>query len=99
MRLGAGLLWFVLLLVRGVVLWALVPAAALLWLTVHWWAQRASIGQAICWWDQQLVAFLVLGPLRALLLLDPRLKATRFLRLAEMSTLQTYRIGFTKDLA
>lgn len=63
------------------------------------WAQRASLGQAVCWWDQRLVAFLILGPLRALLLLDPRLTSTTFLRLPETSTLQAYRISFTKDLA
>lgn len=99
MKFFAGLLWFMVLLVRGVLLWLLIPFAVVAWLTVHWWAQRASVGQAVCWYDQLLWAFLILIPFRLLLLLEPRTRAARFVRPSEMRELKTYRISILNELA
>ena len=32
-----GIGWFLLLVVRGALLWVLVPFAFLAWLLIHWW--------------------------------------------------------------
>lgn len=95
----AGLWWLLLLLARGVILWLVIPFAAATWLAVHWWAQEASIGQAVCWYDQTLWAFLILVPFRPLLYLDPRLRGTRFLSISEMRGLKTYKISLVADIA
>lgn len=98
MSLFAGLLWFVLLLVRGIVLWLLVPFAVLAWLLVHWWAQRAAVEQALCWYDQALWAFLILVPFRLLLYVDPRTKTARFPKISEMTQLKPYKISPINDM-
>ncbi|PRA78407.1 hypothetical protein CQ045_18555 [Microbacterium sp. MYb66] len=99
MNFFTGLLWLVLLLVRGVLLWLFVPFAVLAWLTVHWWAQKASVAQAVCWYDQILWAFLILIPFRALRYIDPKAKTVRCLRLSEMRDLKAYKISLINDVA
>lgn len=99
MRFFTGVCWFVLLVVRGVMLWLVIPFSVLSWLTVHRWAQRASIAQAVCWYDQNLLATLILIPFRVLRRLDSRLASTRLLSASEMSELKTYKISLVSDLA
>lgn len=99
MKFFTGLLWLILLLVRGVLLWIFVPFAVLAWLTAHRWVQKASVAQAVCWYDQILWAFLILVPFRALLYADPRAKTVRFLKISEMRNLKTYRISLVNDVA
>ncbi len=89
-----GTIWLLLLLVRGLVLWLLVPFAVVAWVLVHWWAQRASIAQAICWHDQILVGFLVLVPFRMVMYFKPELSTTRFLRLSEMRDVENVQDQF-----
>lgn len=57
----------VLWLVRGTLLWLILPCAFLGWILVHWWAQRASPPQTAAWYDANVVAALTRGPLRPLL--------------------------------
>lgn len=61
---GAGAMLF--LLVRGVVLWVLIPFAFLAWLLVHFWAQKASFRQALSWYHAYVFLALVKGPFRFL---------------------------------
>lgn len=49
MRIIAGIAMLLLLFVRGFVLWFLIPFSVVAWSLVHSWAQKARLGQAICW--------------------------------------------------
>jgi hypothetical protein len=91
-KLVGGVAWFLLLCVRGLALWLVVPLSVVGWLLLHWWAQRATIKQAMCWYDQNLWALLILVPFRVLMRVDAGLRSLRLLRLSEMRTLETYRI-------
>lgn len=98
MKFFAGVCWFLLLVVRGVLLWLVIPVAVASWLLVHWWAQKASIAQAICWYDQNLWAILILIPFRVLKRLDPQVASARFLSVSSMSDVKTYKISFVSEL-
>lgn len=87
--------WLLFLAVRGIVLWVLIPFAFLAWLLVHSWAQKASLGQAICWYDQNLNLALVKDPLR--LLIGNEVDA-RFLGISQMRALATYRIRWSMEM-
>jgi len=54
------------LLVRGVLLWLVIPLTALAWLLglPFWRKQGANVEQLIGWADLNLIAFLQRGPLR-----------------------------------
>lgn len=43
---------------RGFLLWLVIPAGFIAWLTYFRWAQSASLGQCLKWCDRNLVAFL-----------------------------------------
>ncbi|MBP5802984.1 hypothetical protein [Microbacterium maritypicum] len=59
--------WFLVVLVRGLLLWVLIPFAFLAWLLVHSWAQRVSRRQALCWYDGHLTRGLANGPFRLMI--------------------------------
>lgn len=90
---GLGL--FILLIVRGFALWVLIPFAFLAWLMVHSWAQRASLGQAISWYDGIFCLLLVKGPLRPLVRLEGE---ARFVGVSQMDTLPSFRLARVSDL-
>lgn len=52
------------LVIRGILLWILIPFAFLAWVLMHSWAQRASLRQATCWYDANLSLLLAKGLLR-----------------------------------
>ncbi|PKQ34181.1 MAG: hypothetical protein CVT61_12400 [Actinobacteria bacterium HGW-Actinobacteria-11] len=95
MRVVAGIAMLLLLFVRGFVLWLLLPFSVVAWLLVHSWAQKARLRQAICWYDLNLFAFLMLVPLRPALRYVEGGKM-RFVRISEMRVLETYGIGLTQ---
>lgn len=90
-----GLGWFFLLIVRGLALWVLIPMSFLAWLMVHSWAQRASLGQAISWYDGNFCLLLINGPLRPLVRLEGE---ARFHAISQMRTLPPFRLGRLFDL-
>lgn len=59
--------WLLVLLVRGLALWILIPFASLAWLFLHSWIQKASPRQALCWYDTQLTLGLARGPFRLMI--------------------------------
>lgn len=84
---AAGQILF--LVVRGLMLWGLIPFAFLAWLLVHSWAQRASLRQATCWYDANVTLLLAKGLLR------PQFKRSgrvRFLGLSRMRGLPAHKI-------
>lgn len=78
------------LLFRIVALWMLIPIAFLAWLLVHFWAQRASLPQTLCWYDSNVNAAVIKALLR--LLRRPATDKMKFVGLSEMRTLETYRL-------
>jgi hypothetical protein len=90
-KLFRGVGWVLFILVRGFALWILVPFASLSWLLVHSWAQRASIGQSICWYDSNFNGILLNVPFRPL---RPPERDGRLLRFREMAKVKTYKINF-----
>jgi len=48
----------VLLTLRGLMLWLVIPCGFIAWLTHYWWARSASLGQCLGWFDLNLLAFL-----------------------------------------
>ncbi|WEK61673.1 MAG: hypothetical protein P0Y60_02605 [Candidatus Microbacterium colombiense] len=89
MRLLSGLGAILFLILRGCVLWLLIPFAFLAWLLFHSWAQRATLRQALCWYDACLTLGLVRGMLR------PLLRPSRSFSvraLPRMSALESHRI-------
>jgi hypothetical protein len=90
-KLFRGVGWVLFILVRGFALWILVPFASLSWLLVHSWAQRASIGQSICWYDTNFNGILLNVPFRPL---RPPEWDGRLLRFREMAKVKTYKINF-----
>lgn len=95
MKFANGLGWFLFLTIRGIALWALIPIATLAWLLLHSWAQKASIGHAICWYDRNFNLALVRGPLRPLIGLG---KSGSFVPLFKMRTMPTYRIRWVAEM-
>lgn len=55
-----------LLVVRGALLYVLVPAGILAWIGYSSWALRVNLGQWLGWLDLNMVAFLERVPLRPL---------------------------------
>ncbi|MDF2561427.1 MAG: hypothetical protein K0R99_2873 [Microbacterium sp.] len=96
MKIVAGIAGLLLLIVRGFVLWFLIPFSILAWLLVHSWAQKARLGQAICWYDWNFAAFLFLVPFRPALRYSTGEEKIRFLRMSEMREMPTYRISLTQ---
>ena len=66
MRFLKGMGALLLLLVRGVLLWVLIPFAFLVWLLIHSWAQKASFRQALNWYHAYVLLALLKGPFRFL---------------------------------
>ncbi|MFJ4172877.1 hypothetical protein [Microbacterium sp. NPDC089696] len=84
--------WLLFLLIRGFLLWILLPFALVSWLLIHWWWQRASLGQAACWYDSLLTLFLIFVLLRPLLYRDPQLQAQRFPKIPAIGAIEPYRL-------
>ncbi len=82
--------WFLFLAIRGVLLWILVPFAALSWLCVHSWLQRATLRQSICWYETNVNLVIARGLLRPFLGSDVR--SGRFAPLSQMATLPPHTI-------
>lgn len=76
--------WLLLLFVRGLVIWFLIPIALVAWLLIHSWRQKASLLQAISWYDRNLVTILINGPLRFFIRADPRPSLARFSEMAHV---------------
>ena len=95
MSVKVGLGWVLFLVIRGIILWGLIPFASIAWLLVHCWAQKASLGQAICWYDQNFNLALVKGPLRPLI--GQEVDA-RFTGLSGMRNLATYKIRWLVEM-
>lgn len=93
----AGFSGMLLLIVRGFVLWFLIPFSTVAWLLIHSWAQKATLGQAICWYDWNFIAFLLLMPFRPALRYSTGDERIRFLRISEMRVIQTYKIALTQQ--
>lgn len=57
---------FLLLVVRGVLLWLMVPIGSLIWMVTFQWTgtNRVSLGSFLGWVDNNLVYVLQRGPLR-----------------------------------
>lgn len=64
MKFISGIAWMLILIIRGFALLILVPVAFFAWGLIHWWAQQASPGQAVAWYDFNFVALLANGPFR-----------------------------------
>jgi hypothetical protein len=86
-----GVGWFALLVLRGLLLWALIPFAILAWLLVHRWAQKASFRQSLSWYDRNAVVVLVNGPFRFLAEPDQR---PRLLRIVDMRSIEPHAISW-----
>ncbi|MDQ4215252.1 hypothetical protein [Microbacterium capsulatum] len=81
--------WFLILLVRGCLLWILIAFAWLAWISVHSWAQDASPSQTVTWYDRNVVSALANGPFRLLILPSER---PQFIGLADMGKIKPNRI-------
>lgn len=82
--------WILVLLVRGLLLWILIPVAFLSWLLIHSWAQKASRRQALRWYDAHLTLALARGPFR--LRIAPEYR--RFDRIPMMATVEPRKTSF-----
>jgi len=82
--------WYLVVLVRGLLLWVLIPFAVLAWLLVHSWAQKASRRQALCWYDTHLIVALVKGPFRLMIAPEHR----RFERIPRMAAMESRKTSF-----
>jgi hypothetical protein len=51
----------IILTLRGFLLWLIIPAGVVAWLTYFWWARSASLGQCLGWFDYNLIALLQRG--------------------------------------
>ncbi|PRB13288.1 hypothetical protein [Microbacterium sp. MYb62] len=76
--------WVLVVLVRGLLLWVLIPFAFLSWLLVHSWAQKALRRQVLCWYDAHLTLGLARGPFRLMIAPEHR----RFERIPRMVTVE-----------
>jgi hypothetical protein len=85
-----GVGWFLILSVRGLLLWLVVPFAFLAWLLVHRRWQKASLRQTLSWYDANLVGILVNGPFRMLIRPDLR---PELVTLSAMSKIAPHRIS------
>ena len=84
-----GFGWFLVLIFRGILLWALIPFSFLAWLVCHCWAQKASLRQAVSWYDFNLVAALANGPFRPLVV---RSRRPEFIGISDMARVVPHRI-------
>lgn len=67
---GSQLYWataLVLLTIRGVLLWIVMPVGFVAWLFFHSWIQRAALGECLAWYDVNLIAFIQRVLLRLLI--------------------------------
>ena len=95
MNILAGVAAFLLIVTRGFLLWLLIPISMLAWVLVHSWAQKSTLGQTVCWYDWNLIAFLMLVPFRPAMRYSVGKERVRFLRASEMRHMEPYRIEFT----
>ena len=84
-----GIAWLAILVIRGIALWLLIPLALLAWLVVHAWANDASPGRVIAWYDVNMIAALAIGPFRVLI---PAAGRPRFVGLTEFATTSRHRV-------
>lgn len=87
MKIANGIGWLAVLLLRGLVLWFLIPFAFIAWVLVHSTVQRASLRQSLCWYDRNFIIVLINGPFRPLIATDPRPRCSR---MSEMSSLKPH---------
>lgn len=92
MKIVEGLAWLLVLASRGLARWVLLPFAFLAWVTVHCWAQQASLQQAFAWYDANFTLMLANGPLRFAFRASPR---PRFVRLSRMREGQENEISWS----
>lgn len=90
---------FLLFVIRMILLWVLIPFAFIAWGLVHWWAQKASVGQSICWYDSNYFMVMLVGPLRFMRVSNPELKNARILRFSEMREVEPYPIRLIGNIA
>lgn len=82
--------WFLFLSIRGLLLWVLVPVAALSWLCVHSWLQGATLRQSICWYEMNVNLVIARGLLRPFL--GSEVRSARFVTLSQMGVLPPHKI-------
>lgn len=80
------------LLIRGLLLWVLIPFGFLAWVVVHVWAQDASLRQALAWYDGTVFALLMKGPFR---LVIPPERRVPFVGMSRMGKIEAHRVRFS----
>lgn len=86
---------FLILLIRGVLLWLVIPLGFLAWMLMHSWAQRVSLRQALAWYDFTAVSVLMNGPFRFMI---RRTRRAPLLGLSRMGESEAHRVRLS-DLA
>ena len=61
-----------LMFIRGILLWLVIPIAFLAWVLVHGWAQHTRLRHALAWYDFNTVSLLMNGPLRLMFRAEQR---------------------------
>lgn len=84
-RLLENIAMLLLLSMRGLLLWVLIPFAFLAWLFVHCWAHRASLRHAVAWYDMNMSVLLINGPLRFMIPTANRPRVVGISRMGEGS--------------
>ncbi len=90
MKIVRGAAGFCLLVVRGFLLWFLVPLAFLAWLAVHSWLQKSRLKHSLAWYDRNVVVALLKGPFRVLVDAE---QPPGFVPLSRMRTYAAHTIG------
>lgn len=90
MKIVRGAAGFCLLVVRGILLWFLVPLAFLAWLAVHSWLQKSRLKRSLAWYDRNVVVALMKGPFRVLVDAE---QPPGFVPLSRMRTYDAHTIG------
>ena len=98
-KIVVGVSGFLIFVIRSCLLWVMIPFGMIAWALVHWWAQKASVGQSICWYDQNYFLLMLIGPFRYLRAINPEMKKARLLRFSEMREVEPYRISFIGEMA
>lgn len=78
-----------LLLIRGILLWLLIPIAVLMWIVLHSWGQNSSLGACVGSYDINMCAALQRSLLRPLIP-DPTVDYVPLSKMTEV----THRITF-----
>ncbi|MFJ4253532.1 hypothetical protein [Microbacterium sp. NPDC090003] len=90
MKFFEGVAWFLILILRGLLLWFLLPISGVAWVTIHIWAQHASFEQTRSWYDLNLTATLASGLFRFMISASHR---PSFISIGQMNQLIPHRIS------